>query len=408
MPFLFSMQKNLLIFTAIIFVLEFYVFQAFKMVTEKPWARTAYWIITVSVYALLVYLILSFSKAEGGHYRIQFIVSLFLIFVVPKLLAVIFLLIDDLFRLIEFGTHSLSGNSDKGYPGRRKFLGLAGLGLTGLFAILFTDGILFGKYRHTARKVKLKIPGLPESFKGYRIVQISDIHSGSFKNPEKLYPAIDLINEQNPDLVLATGDTVNNYAEEFIPFIPLLSKIQSKDGKFSVLGNHDYGHYAEWHSKATKDRNVPELIRLKNKAGFETLRNEHRIIERNGEKLYLIGVENWGLKPFPQYGDLDKATKGIPPEAAKILMSHDPSHFDEKVKDHPSNIQLTVSGHTHGMQFGLDLKNIKWSPVQYRYKKWADLYESAGKFLYVNRGFGVIGYPGRVGILPEITVFELS
>ena len=219
---------------------------------------------------------------------------------------------------------------------------------------------------------------------------------------------MNLINEQNPDLVLFTGDMVNNFASEFEPFVQLFSTIKSKDGKFSILGNHDYGDYADWNSPAEKAQNIPNLIELQKKAGFEMLRNEHRIIEKNGEKLYILGVENWGEKPFPQYGDLDKAAIGVPAEAAKILMSHDPSHFDAKVKKHPSNVQLTLSGHTHGMQFGIDLKNIRWSPAQYRYKKWADLYESEGKFLYVNRGFGVIGYPGRVGIEPEITLIELS
>ena len=174
------------------------------------------------------------------------------------------------------------------------------------------------------------------------------------------------------------------------------------------MGNHDYGHYGEWASKQEQQANIPTLIRLLKQAGFETLLNEHRKLNIGGEDLYVIGVENWGIKPFPQYGDLNKATSGIPTEAIKLLMSHDPSHFDEVVKSHPSNVQLTMSGHTHGMQFGLDLKNIKWSPVQYRYKKWADLYESNGKYLYVNRGFGVIAYPGRVGIHPEITVFELT
>ena len=201
---------------------------------------------------------------------------------------------------------------------------------------------------------------------------------------------------------------VNNYASEFQPFIPLFSSIQAKDGKFSVLGNHDYGDYGEWTSKEEKAQNIPNLIQFQKQAGFEMLRNEHRIIEKNGEKLYILGVENWGEKPFPQYGDLNKAAAGIPIDAAKILMSHDPTHFDAVVKKHPANVQLTLSGHTHGMQFGLDLKNVRWSPVQYRYKKWADLYESEGKNLYVNRGFGVIGFPGRVGIEPEITLFELS
>ncbi len=401
------MQKNFLILTGFFFLLEFYVYQAFKTFTENTVARIAYWVITVAIYAFVAYEISNFQRSDRDHHRIQIIASIFLFFLLPKIFAVIFLLFDDIGRIVQYG-YTFFVKPENYYPERRKFLSILGLGLTGIFSLLIIDGIIFGKYRHRARIVKLKIPQLPSIFKGYRIVQISDVHSGSFFHPEKLKPAIDLINEQNADLVLFTGDMVNNFAEEFKPMVQLFASIKSKDGKFSVLGNHDYGDYGEWNSKEEKAQNIPNLIGLQKLAGFEMLRNEHRIIEKNGEKLYILGVENWGLKPFPQYGDLDKASQGIPTEAAKILMSHDPTHFDEIVKKHPANVQLTLSGHTHGMQFGLDLKNLRWSPVQYRYKKWADLYESEGKFLYVNRGFGVIGFPGRVGVLPEITVFELS
>ncbi len=334
-------------------------------------------------------------------------ISLFLIFILPKVFVVLFLLIDDIIRtggyLIGFAKPS-----ENFFPERRKFLSLVGLGMSGVLSALFIDGITFGKYRHKVRRVRVNFTNLPKSFKGYKIIQISDVHSGSFSDPSKLQHAIDLINEQKPDLVLFTGDMVNNVADEFKPFIPLFSKIKAKDGKLAVLGNHDYGDYVTWESPAAKKENLDTLIGYEKQAGFDMLRNEHRVIEKNGEKLYILGVENWGLKPFPQFGRIDDALKGVPESATKILMSHDPTHFDYVVKKHPSNIHLTLSGHTHGMQFGLDLKNVKWSPVQYKYPKWADLYESEGKLLYVNRGFGVLGYPGRVGVLPEITLFELS
>ena len=401
------MKQNFLIFTGIIFLLEFYIYQAFKTVITNPYGRLAYLSISALIYIFLIYNLLSLNRSDGDHHRIQVVGTLFLAFLIPKIFVVIFLLMDDIIRLFQLGMNYFSG-SEAYLPQRRKFLSLMGLGLAGTLSALFLDGVVFGKYRHKVRKVKLKIKNLPESFKGYRIVQISDVHSGSFFHPEKLENAINLMNEQQPDLVLFTGDMVNNLASEFEPFVELFSKIKAKDGKFSVLGNHDYGDYISWPNAAKKAQNVLNLINLQAKAGFKTLMNEHRIIHKNGEKIYIIGVENWGLKPFPQYGNLDEATKGIPKNAAKILMSHDPTHFDEVVKKHPSDIALTLSGHTHGMQFGLDLKNVRWSPVQYRYKKWADLYESEGKYLYVNRGFGVIGYPGRVGVLPEITLFELS
>lgn len=400
------MQRNLLIITGITFILEFYVYQAFRTLTNNTWLRSAYWIVTLATYAFFIYELLNFRRSDRDAQRIQIVSSIFLIFILPKLFIVFFLFLEDITRFFNY-LFTYFAKPESYYPERRKFVSIAALGIAGVFSALIIDGIVFGKYRHSVRRVKIKIPRLPAAFKGYKIVQISDFHAGSFLNPSKLQPAIDLIKAQNADLVLFTGDMVNNYAQEFEPFVEMFAEIKPTDGKFSILGNHDYGDYAEWLTKADKDRNIPLLTELQKKAGFELLRNEHRVIERNGEKIYLLGVENWGIKPFPQYGDLNKAAAGIPTDAAKILMSHDPTHFDEIVKKHPSNIHLTLSGHTHGMQFGIDLKNVKWSPVQYRYKKWADLYESEGKLLYVNRGFGVIGFPGRVGITPEITLFEL-
>ena len=402
-----SLQNRFILLFGLFFLIEFYVYQGFKNLVSNPLARLLYWVFTAIVYGIILYFMLNFNRADRNPKHIHWIISLFTIFLVPKLLAFVFLLFDDIIRLGQFAIAHL-GKEPAYFPERRKFLSLIALGSSAVLSGLFVDGVLFGRYRHRARKIKLKFKNLPNSFKGYKIVQISDVHSGSFEDPSKLQHAIDLINEQNADLVLFTGDMVNNYADEFKPFIPLFSKIKAKDGKFSVLGNHDYGTYGVWKNKQEKDLNVPVLTQYQKQAGFEMLNNEHRIIEKNGEKIYLLGVENWGEKPFPQIGDLDKALQGVPYDAVKILMSHDPTHFDVKVKHHPAHVQLTLSGHTHGMQFGLDLKNIKWSPVQYRYPKWADLYESEGKYLYVNRGFGVIGFPGRVGVFPEITVIELD
>lgn len=401
------MQRFFLIVAGAFILLEIYIYQAVKTLTSNNYVKISYIVITVLAYLFFLHEVLNFKRSDKDHHRVQIIASIFLIFLLPKVIAGIFLIFDDLLRLFQFGIHSLS-KEEHFYPERRTFLSVAGLAVAGIFSAFVIDGIIFGKYRYAVRKVKVKIANLPKSFKGYKILQISDVHSGSFFHPEKLRSAIDLINQQNADLVLFTGDMVNNFADEFKPFINLFSTIKSNDGKFSVIGNHDYGDYGEWNSKEEHAQNIPKLIEYERQAGFRTLRNENVAIERNGEKLYIIGVENWGEKPFPQYGDLDKAVKGVPENAAKILMSHDPTHFDRIVKFHPSNISLTLSGHTHGMQFGIDLKNFRWSPVKFRYKKWADLYESEGKFLYVNRGFGVIGYPGRVGIEPEITVFELS
>jgi predicted MPP superfamily phosphohydrolase len=401
------MQKNFLFIAAIFLFLEVYIFQAIRTLTDNFWVRLGYIVISLAVYGVFAYEVSHFQRSDRSTERAQITISLFLIFILPKIFIVLFLLVDDIFRTGGYLV-GLTKPTENFFPERRKFLSLMGLGLGGVLSALFIDGITFGKYRHTVRRVKVKFANLPKSFKGYKIIQISDVHSGSFSDPSKLQHAIDLINEQDPDLVLFTGDMVNNVADEFKPFIPLFSKIKAKDGKFAVLGNHDYGDYVKWNSKDEQNKNLETLIEYQRQAGFDLLRNENRIIEKNGENIYILGVENWGLKPFPQYGDIDKALENVPQSATKILMSHDPTHFDYVVKKHPKDIHLTLSGHTHGMQFGLDLKNIKWSPVQYRYPKWADLYESEGKMLYVNRGFGVLGYPGRVGVLPEITLFELS
>lgn len=400
------MKTNFIILLAVFFIIEIYVYQAIRNITTNNYIRIGYWVFTLLAYGIILYWILTFNKASRDHQQIQLMVSAMMIFVLPKLLSVIFLLIGDFTRFVEFGFKYFTAKENY-FPERRKFISTTALAAAGIFSALAIDGIIFGKYRHTVRKVKLRFKNLPESFKGYKIVQISDVHSGSFFNPQKLQKAIDLINEQDADVVLFTGDMVNNYADEFKPFIPLFKSIKAKDGKFSILGNHDYGNYGAWNSREEKAQNIPTLKNYQAEAGFKMLRNENIALEKNGEKIYLLGVENWGIKPFPQYGDLDKALVGVPEDAIKVLMSHDPTHFDEVVKKHKTNVHLTLSGHTHGMQFGLDLKNIKWSPVKFKYKKWADLYESEGKYLYVNRGFGVIAYPGRVGINPEITVIEL-
>lgn len=400
------MKTNFIVLLAVFFIIEIYVYQAIRNITTNNYIRIGYWVFTLLAYGIILYWILTFNKASRDHQQIQLMVSAMMIFVLPKLLSVIFLLIGDFTRFVEFGFKYFTAKENY-FPERRKFISTTALAAAGIFSALAIDGIIFGKYRHTVRKVKLRFKNLPESFKGYKIVQISDVHSGSFFNPQKLQKAIDLINEQDADVVLFTGDMVNNYADEFKPFIPLFKSIKAKDGKFSILGNHDYGDYGAWNSREEKAQNIPTLKNYQAEAGFKLLRNENIALEKNGEKIYLLGVENWGIKPFPQYGDLDKALLGVPEDAIKVLMSHDPTHFDEVVKKHKTNVHLTLSGHTHGMQFGLDLKNIKWSPVKFKYKKWADLYESEGKYLYVNRGFGVIAYPGRVGINPEITVIEL-
>jgi predicted MPP superfamily phosphohydrolase len=267
-------------------------------------------------------------------------------------------------------------------------------------------GMIKGAFEFKIFKEKIISPKFPSVFNGLKIVQISDLHLGSFTSAEPLEKAIDLINQQEADYILFTGDLVNEKTDEAYPFIETLKKLKAKNGIYSVLGNHDYGDYIQWPSDTAKQENLKAMHKVHSDLGWKLLLNEHQIIEKDGEKIAIIGVENWGMGRFPKYGKLDIAYKGTENISFKILLSHDPSHWENQVKKEYKDINLTLSGHTHGMQFGVEIPGFKWSPVQYVYKQWAGLYEENNQLLYVNRGLGFIGYAGRVGIMPEITVLE--
>jgi len=270
-------------------------------------------------------------------------------------------------------------------------------------------GMVKGRYNYKVLRYTMEYDDLPEAFDGYQITQISDIHSGSFDNKEKLEYAIDLINEQKSDVLLFTGDLVNNKAEEMYPWKSVFSKLEAKDGMFSILGNHDYGDYIEWDSAQAKKANLEELKSLQKDIGFDLLLNESRYLKKGNDRIALVGVENWGKGGFKKAGDLKKAASAIDKNDFKILMSHDPSHWEEKVIHDEYHYHLTLSGHTHGMQFGIEIPGwIKWSPAKWRYKYWAGIYKEMGQYINVNRGFGFLGYHGRVGIWPEITVITLK
>ncbi len=281
-------------------------------------------------------------------------------------------------------------------------------GLLGIFLLAaIIRGIIIGRFDFRVVRQALDFDNLPRAFEGLKIVQISDMHIGSFYNHhDRVQEAIELINELSPDLILFTGDMVNNTAEETKGWKEIFAGLRASMGKFSILGNHDYGDYIRWSSEEAKKKNLQELIDFERSAGFDIMLNENRIIERNGEKIAIIGVENWGNPPFARYGYLPDAMRGTEHLPFSILMSHDPSHWDEEVFG-KTHIDLTLSGHTHGMQFGIIIGNWKWSPVQWRYERWGGLYRHNGQCLYVNRGLGHIGFPGRVGMLPEITLIEL-
>ena len=318
---------------------------------------------------------------------------------------------EDIYRLLRGAiNYFINADMDAGvFPARRKFISQIALGLAAVPFLSLIYGIAIGRYNFKVLRETVYFPDLPDAFDGFRITHISDIHSGSFDNAAKINYAIDLVNEQKSDMILFTGDIVNTHATEMHPWLETFNRIRKHDfGKYSILGNHDYGEYIDWKSVKDKDENFESIKDLHRQIDFKLLLNEHTTIQKGNDSIALVGVENWG-KSFKQAGDLKKASANLRTEDFKILMSHDPSHWEYEVKNHPGNFQLTLSGHTHGLQFGIEIPGFfKWSPSQYVYKQWAGLYEEFGRYVYVNRGFGFHAYPGRVGIMPEITVIELK
>jgi predicted MPP superfamily phosphohydrolase len=331
-----------------------------------------------------------------------------LTFSIPKLVVILVLFGEDMYRGVFKLISAISSGETTPLAGRRNFISQIALGLAAIPFASFIYGIVQGKYNYKVLKYQLTFKDLPAAFDGFTITQISDIHSGSFTNKEKIKYGVDLINQQKSDIMLFTGDIVNNKADEMDNWMDVFDKLEAKQGKYSILGNHDYGDYMDWDNPQDKKDNFQKVKDIHQKIGFDLLLDEHRYLEKNGQKIALLGVENWG-KGFNQAGDLQRAAAAVDQEDFKILMSHDPSHWEEKVKKDPFNYQLTLSGHTHGLQMGIEIPGwFKWSPSKYVYKQWAGLYEEAGRFINVNRGFGYHAFPGRVGIWPEITVIELK
>jgi uncharacterized protein len=406
------------IIIAIMILLDIYVFQAVKMVSQgsshkiKLTIYGIYW--TLSVVTILLLILLPYLDYENWPravrtYLFATVVGLFF----AKIIAVVFFLLDDIRRLIQWASgkiffrnteaDSFSGDGIS----RSVFLSWLGLGAgAALFGTLIHG---FGnKYRYEIRRVKLAFDNLPKGFKGLKIVQISDIHSGSFTDKQAVMKGVQKALNEKPDLILFTGDLVNDRASEMADYMEVFNKIKAPMGVYSTLGNHDYGDYVHWKSKELKQANLESLKKVHAALGWRLLMNEHVILEKDGDQVALLGVENWSSKGrFPKYGRMDLAYPGTEKYPFKILMSHDPSHWEGELQTKYKDVDLMLAGHTHGMQFGVEIPGFKWSPVQYIYKQWAGLYEEGKQKLYVNRGFGFIGYPGRVGILPEITVIEL-
>ncbi|WP_178985999.1 metallophosphoesterase [Winogradskyella helgolandensis] len=399
-----------ILFAILFIIITIYGFQAVRTVTKQTWVYYLFFIVALIVAGNFIY---QFAAANEGRVLTtskSFAFGFLLAFMAFNLVLLPFLIGEDIIRGIIGLYDKFVTKTDTFYvPSRRKFVSQVALGLAAIPFSSLLYGMFKGKYDFRVLKYTLHFEDLPEAFDGYRLTQISDIHSGSFDNREKIEYAVDLINEQESDVLLFTGDMVNNKASEMLPWMDTFGRLKAKDGKFSVLGNHDYGDYVDWNSPKEKAQNLEDLKRIQKDIGFDLLLNESRYLEKDGQRLALIGVENWGKGGFKKAGDLEKASSQIKADDFKILMSHDPSHWEAQVINDPYHYHLTLSGHTHGMQFGIEIPGwIKWSPAKWRYKQWAGIYTELNQHINVNRGFGYLGYPGRVGIWPEITVIELK
>jgi predicted MPP superfamily phosphohydrolase len=399
------------VFLIIMALIELYAFQAVKTSIKTRRILLAYIIISIVILLFIFYQFTQFNRSVGQTQMTMLTLGLLLLVLIPKLIVTFFMIVEDSVRLF-FGARNYFATYDKEatfLPERRQFVSQFALGIASIPFLSLIYGMTVGKYNFKVIKQTLFFPDLPESFDGFQITQISDIHSGSFDNRDKINYAIDLINAQSSDVLLFTGDIVNTHATEMHPWIETFKKIKNHEyGKFSVLGNHDYGEYIDWPSQEAKDKNFESIKDLHRQIDFKLLLNENTKIKKGTAEITLVGVENWGVK-FKKAGDLNKASENVEKEDFKILMSHDPSHWDAEIKDHPKHFHLTLSGHTHGLQFGIEIPGFfKWSPIEYVYKQWAGLYENFGRFIYVNRGLGFHAYPGRVGIMPEITVIQLK
>ncbi|MEO9802903.1 MAG: metallophosphoesterase [Reichenbachiella sp.] len=396
--------------------LDYYVFQAVKVVVGNftPTGKLVIYILYWSLTVLSLFAVLAFGSVDTAKYANlrTFLATAVFMNILAKMTAGLFVFADDILR---FGKYAYQGLFQNGTPNstsengisRSEFLSKSALIAGAVPVAAMSYGILSGAYDYRVRHRTIALKNLPAAFDGIRIGQLSDIHSGSFYNKTAVSGGVDMLNAEKPDLFLFTGDLVNNESKEVSEYLDIFSKVNATAGKFSVLGNHDYGDYKAWRSKDEKKRNLEQLVKSHRDMGWDILLNEHRYVEVDGERLAIMGVENWGARGFTKYGDLNKASENVEADT-KILLSHDPSHWDAQIRPEHKDIDLTLSGHTHGFQFGVEIGNFRWSPSQYLYKQWADLYSVGNQHLYVNRGFGFLGYPGRVGILPEITILELK
>ncbi len=405
-------MSRFIVLSILYVVLAVYGFQAFKTLFKSPLMHWTYIVLFLGALIFLTIKVITYDPGDGFKGTAAIAGSIFAAFFLLALVLGFFLLLEDIVRLIGFGYNKIAGvsDSDAGFlPSRRRFVSGIALGLAALPFGALLYGMYRGKYNYQVLKYELEFDDLPDAFHNYQITQISDVHSGSFDDYKKVEFGVNLVNEQNSDVIFFTGDIVNNRSSELEPWKEVFSRLDAKDGVFSILGNHDYGDYAVWDTEEEKEQNLEDLKVMQKEMGFDLLLNSNRFLEKDGHKIALVGVENWGRGGFKKAGDLQRAKEGVSKEDFKILLSHDPSHWEDVVIHDDYHFHLTLSGHTHGMQFGVEIPGwIKWSPVKWRYKYWAGIYKELDQFINVNRGFGFIGYPGRFGIWPEISVITLK
>ncbi len=400
---------------AFLLVVDIYLFQAVLTVTRNSphpliW-RTVYWLPTAFTFLVLLWWTFADPYTINASVRNWLISGVFGIYL-SKMVGLLFLFVEDVTRLFRWVARQFEGKAEGGLPGepisRSEFLSKTALAATALPFGAMAWGILSGAHDYRIRKVVVKLAKLPREWDGLRLVHLSDIHSGSFWNKTAVRGGVEMVLQQKPDLIFFTGDLVNNESSEVRDYIDIFKHLKAPLGVYSVTGNHDYGDYKSWSTKEEKQQNFADLIEAHRLLGFDLLMNENRMIEQAGAKLAILGNENWGAGRFSKYGKLDEAHRGTDEAEVKLLLSHDPSHWDAEVRPKFPDIDIMFAGHTHGFQFGVEWGDFKWSPSQYVYKQWAGLYTEGQQRLYVNRGFGYLGYPGRVGMPPEITVMELK
>ncbi len=390
------MAKRLPLIFLLWLVTDIYFYQTVKTLSNSSTFIWFYWLIDLLLMSGIVAAIFVQRGSSIQQTLFTWLMGLMLLTFVPRLFSLPILLVEDITRLF------------RGFPPRAIWVSELTFGIATVLFLIVLFGLTRGRHFYRVRRETLYFTDLPEAFDGFTITQITDVHSGSFSDADGVQKGLDLVNAQHSDVILFTGDLVNNQASEMDRWIPAFEELRAPMGKFSVLGNHDYGDYIRWESTEAKRANLNRLKQIHAEIGFRLLLDEAITLQKNGQSITLLGVENWGKGGFHKYGDLNKATASVPDKAFKILMSHDPSHWEGVILDHHQHIHLTLSGHTHGMQFGIELFGFKWSPIKYVYKQWAGLYQQKGRYLYVNRGFGFLGLKGRIGMWPEIAVITLK